>query len=297
MGTKRKEIQKERRRFDAKKLSRLEISQLTTQIENREAAGFKVLKECFHRNSLEKTVCFTGPGGVGKSSLLAKLAAHASRELNKRLCWLACDPWSPLTGGSLLGDRIRLSGDELPPDAYVRSLSTRSAQAFSLAIRDIEIFMESIFDEVWVETAGSGQTQVEIADISAVSVLVLQPEIGDEIQWMKSGLRELVDLYVINKSDLGGAESMARSLMELGVPKERVLITSTKTGVGISEIFSAIELVRGQKEWKRKLDKLRSSLSESLYREMHFKKLKDKFKKERSNWISNPYLALLKMSR
>src|SRR5690606_35063197 len=112
------------------------------------------------------------------------------------------------SGGSFLGDRIRISGQEVPDNLFIRSLSTRSPAAFSKSIRDIQIFLERHFDQVWVETAGTGQTQSEVSQISGLTVLILQPETGDEVQWMKSGLRECVDVFIVNKADLPGAEEM-----------------------------------------------------------------------------------------
>jgi len=274
------------------KLDRLEISQVISQIEARETAGFKRLSKVFSSQSLFRSVCFTGPGGVGKSSLLAKLLPLMAAR--RSVCWLACDPWSPKTGGSLLGDRIRLSGEDIPANAFVRSLSTRGTQAFSQAIRDIEIFMESLFDEVWVETAGSGQTQVEVAQISALTVLVLQPEIGDEIQWMKSGLRECADLFVINKSDLEGADSMMRSLMEFGVAEENIILCSARKNQGLQSILDRLSSIRETMEWKVKVKSLQESLALSLYREIHWREIERRFKKESSKWIKNPYLELSK---
>jgi len=274
------------------KLDRREISQVISQIESREAAGFKRLAKVFSSQSLYRSVCFTGPGGVGKSSLLAKLLPMVAK--HKSVCWLACDPWSPKTGGSLLGDRIRLSGEDIPTNAFVRSLSTRGTQAFSQAIRDIEIFMESLFDEVWVETAGSGQTQVEVAQISALTVLVLQPEIGDEIQWMKSGLRECADLFVINKSDMDGADSMMRSLMEFGVAEENIVLCSARKNHGLQKILDRLSQIRESMEWKEKVQSLQKNLALSLYREIHWKEIERRFKKESSKWIKNPYRELSK---
>jgi LAO/AO transport system ATPase len=273
-------------------LDRRSISQTITLIENREPAAFKKLAHLFSSESLRRSVCFTGPGGVGKSTLISNLIPIVSQEAS--LCWLACDPWSPVSGGSLLGDRVRLSGSEPADHIFVRSLSTRSTQAFSRSIRDIEIYMESLFDEVWVETAGSGQTQTEIASISALSILVLQPEIGDEVQWMKSGLKELVDFYVIHKADLGGADSMSRSLLELGAQPEQIFICSSKNQTGLKPLWEAIKSWRVSAECKGKLKKLQGDLSLALYRELLLKGVDKKFKKEGGAWLKNPYTALIK---
>lgn len=276
-------------------MKRLEISRSISAIENRQWESIFELSKVFNAQSLKKTVCFTGPGGVGKSSLLAQLTREAVKASGKDLAWLACDPSSPVTGGSLLGDRIRLSGQEIDERIFLRSLSTRSSQAFSKCIRDIEIFLEKYFFDVWVETAGSGQTQHEVSEISATTVLILQPETGDEVQWMKSGLRECADLFVVNKSDLSGAESMQQSLIDLGVSSDRVLLTSTKNRTGIKELHGRIREWQKDLDWKKRKKTLHHEHVKGLYMESQREKLLKKFKSLQSEWLKNPYAKASKL--
>lgn len=271
---------------------RREISRTISQLENRDEGAFEKLSGLFHRHSLKKTLCFTGPAGVGKSSLLSHLAKMSAEK--KLVCWLACDPSSPKTGGSLLGDRIRVSGQEVSKNIFIRSLSTRSQSAFSKAIRDIQIYLEAYFDQIWVETAGTGQTQSDVSQISGLTVLILQPETGDEIQWMKSGIRECADIFVINKADLSGAENMAQSLIELGADADRVFLVSTKTRQGLRELLQGLARVQENFQWTARLKSMHEALSRSLFLEMAAKRLESEFQRGESLWLKNPYQAALK---
>jgi LAO/AO transport system kinase len=272
---------------------RREISKMISHLENREEGAFETLAQLFHRQSLKKTLCFTGPAGVGKSSLISQLAKIAAEK--DLLCWLACDPSSPKTGGSLLGDRIRLSGQDVSKNIFIRSLSTRSQSAFSKAIRDIQIYLEAYFDRIWVETAGTGQTQSDVSQISGLTVLILQPETGDEIQWMKSGIRECADVFVINKADIPGAEMMSQSLIELGAPEDRVFLVSAKTRKGLREFLQGLSQIQKSFEWAPRLKVMHEALSRSLFFETALKRLDRDFQEGGSRWAANPYQAVLEL--
>jgi LAO/AO transport system kinase len=269
------------------KLDRLKISKTISAIENRDEKALKDLSRFFGSDSLKRTVCFTGPAGVGKSTLISTLMPKAVEKMS--VAWLACDPSSPQSGGSLLGDRIRISGKDLSDRAYIRSMSTRGTQAFSQSIRDVEIYCEKFFDQVWVETAGSGQTQSEVAQISAVTVLILQPETGDEIQWMKAGVRELADLYFIHKSDLRGVEAMEHSLMEQGVPLERIVRCSSKTQEGMDEALERLFAFQKSMPWKARKIALHEQLARALFIERGQRGLLKAFEAQKRALIANPY--------
>ncbi len=284
---------------NGKNKTRQEISQTITRLENRDPKGLNELSTYFEAGkSLRHTVCFTGPAGVGKSSLISELAlAKLKRDEKSTLAWLACDPSSPQSGGSLLGDRIRLAGREVrnPERLFVRSLSTRSTSAFSHAIRDIEVFLSRFFDEVWVETAGSGQTQSEVASLSEITVLILQPETGDDIQWLKSGVREICDLFIVNKSDLPGAEAMTQSLVDLGIEPQRVIQCSVKEQKGFDAILERIEDLQKSSSQKYRLARLYQKHAEALFLEQEMQKLERKLAKiRRASNFRNPYHFLSK---
>ncbi|MBS0205129.1 MAG: cobalamin-dependent protein [Planctomycetes bacterium] len=162
-----------------------------------------------------RTVAFTGNAGVGKSSLIARVVTELrSRQLTVAV--LSCDPQSPVTGGALLGDRIRMSGCLPDEGVFVRSLPVPSGSQGIAAHLDLmtRALAGFGFDVVLIETAGTGQGDVAVRAVADSIVLVLQPETGDSVQWEKAGLLEIADVIVINKSELPGAERMESELRE-----------------------------------------------------------------------------------
>jgi LAO/AO transport system kinase len=192
-----------------------------------------------------RTIAFTGNGGVGKSSLIARLVAEL-RSQGYTVAVLSCDPQSPITGGALLGDRIRMS-DCLPDEGvFIRSLPVTSgsqgiASNLDLMSQALERFG---FDIVLIETAGTGQGDIAVRNFADALVLVMQPESGDSIQWEKAGLLEIADVIVVHKSDLPGAERMESELREqLSLPGHRpatLIRVSAAKNTGIHELWEAI---------------------------------------------------------
>ncbi|MDB5344178.1 MAG: putative GTPase [Schlesneria sp.] len=192
-----------------------------------------------------RTIAFTGNGGVGKSSLIARLVAEL-RSRGQSVAVLSCDPQSPITGGALLGDRIRMS-DCLPDEGvFIRSLPVASgsqgiASNLDLMSQALEGFG---FDVVLIETAGTGQGDIAIRNFADALVLVMQPESGDSIQWEKAGLLEIADVIVIHKSDLPSAERMEGELREqLSLPGHHpatLIRVSAAKNTGIPELWEAI---------------------------------------------------------
>jgi LAO/AO transport system kinase len=266
---------------------RKNIAERLSLIENRAPATKAMLRKMFSKESFKKTLCFTGPAGVGKSSLIASLLKTRSAE--KSLAWLACDPSSVVTKGSLLGDRIRLQGFDLPDNVFVRSVSTRSTQAFSPALRDMEVYLENLFDEVWIETAGAGQTQQEVTQIAGFTILVLQPETGDEIQWMKSGVRELADFFIVHKADLAGSDQMVQSLIENGAPKNRVIEVSSRERRGLRECLEHIDRARQVIDWKSRLHAVHLAHARDAFLEKRLRDFQREFREVQSRYLRNPY--------
>lgn len=192
-----------------------------------------------------RTIAFTGNGGVGKSSLISRLLAEL-RSKSLKVAVLTCDPQSHLTGGALLGDRIRMS-DTLPDEGvFIRSLAVPSgsqgiARNLDLMSQALQVFG---FDIVLIETAGTGQGDVAIRNFSDALVLVMQPETGDAIQWEKAGLLEIADVIVIHKSDLPGADRMEGELREqLSLPGHHsaaLVRVSAAKNTGIDALWKAI---------------------------------------------------------
>jgi LAO/AO transport system ATPase len=163
-----------------------------------------------------QTIVFTGSAGVGKSSLIAELLPELERR-GKRTAVLACDPQSPLTGGALLGDRIRMGGHPLnPQQTLIRSIAVPSGhQGVSQHLRGLTAAVRiADFDLAIIESVGVGQGDVAAGDVADKVVVLLQPESGDDVQWEKAGLLEIADLIVIQKSDLPGADRLAAELTQ-----------------------------------------------------------------------------------
>jgi LAO/AO transport system ATPase len=226
---------------------RFALSRLLTLISRgEESAEVRAALKTHDRKA--KVVAITGNAGVGKSTLVGRLIEHV-RGRNQRVAVLACDPESPLTGGALLGDRIRMP--VRPDDAgiFIRSLT---ASAGSEAVAEHLVSMLAAlsafgFDIVLLETAGAGQSDTAVRALADVVVLLVQPESGDDLQWQKAGLLEIADIVVVHKADLPGAqrlEAQVRGLLNLpGCRPVPVLCVSSGKGSGLEELWRAIESI------------------------------------------------------
>ncbi len=221
------------------------LAQILTLVENNQAPA---LPEASAGDDppAPRVVGITGSGGAGKSTLIGALVAHL-RSQGKTVAVLACDPTSPLTGGALLGDRIRVRFDPADEGVYFRSFSTRGAQGGIAAATGpaLEWLAAFGFDVVLVETVGVGQDQIGVRPLVDRLVMLVTPGTGDEVQWEKAGLIEVADLLVVNKSDLPGADRVltqltsALSLVPDQIPPPILSVTAT-TGAGVSELCDAL---------------------------------------------------------
>jgi LAO/AO transport system kinase len=189
----------------------------------------------------------TGPPGSGKSSLLNSIVKILIQQ-QKRVAVVAIDPTSPFNYGSLLGDRVRMPELFNLPNVFIRSVATRgSLGGLSEKIIEItDVLRTAGFDFIFVETVGVGQSEVEIAGLADVTIVVFVPESGDEIQTMKSGVMEIADIFIVNKSDHEGADSFAENLRKRvgeGQTFPPVLKTSAILNEGIQEVISEVEKV------------------------------------------------------
>lgn len=186
----------------------------------------------------------TGPPGAGKSSLVNALCELLSSR-GRKIAVVAVDPSSPFNKGSLLGDRIRMGKQFNNPHIFIRSMASRGALG-GLAEKTLQItdvLKTAPFDLIIIETVGVGQSEIDIVGLADMTVVVLVPESGDEIQHVKSGLMEIADLYVVNKADREGADSFARKLSRM-LKQKSVAIPVIKTdavrGMGIEELLTAV---------------------------------------------------------
>ena len=195
-----------------------------------------------------KRVGVTGPAGVGKSSLVEGLLVHW-RKAGLNLGVVAIDPTSPFSGGALLGDRVRMPSASLDSGVFIRSMGTRGALGGLARATDdvVDVLDAAGSDMVCIETVGAGQNEVEIARSADVTVVVLQPGSGDGVQAMKAGLLEAADIFVVNKSDLSGAERLVGDLSEMlemrptSDSQPAILSTVASEGEGVDDLASAIE--------------------------------------------------------
>ena len=193
---------------------------------------------------------FTGPPGAGKSTLVNALIGHL-RSLGKTVAVIAVDPSSPVSGGAILGDRIRMTAALDDDGVFVRSLASRGylGGLSPAAVRIIDAFDAAGFDIILLETVGTGQNEIDVAEVADVRVVIAAPGLGDDIQAMKSGLLEIADVLVVNKGDREGAEQTMHQLKgALSIRAHQrdevpVLKTTATTGEGIAELMEAVSAV------------------------------------------------------
>jgi LAO/AO transport system kinase len=213
------------------------LARAISLVENDDPEGWALVREVYPRTGKASMVGFTGPPGVGKSTLIGRLVEHA-RKKEREVAVLSIDPSSPFTQGALLGDRIRLTDHFLDPGVYIRSMASRgSLGGLSEATLQAALLMDaSGKDDVFLETVGVGQAEVDIIDHADTVVLVLMPGSGDSIQALKAGVMEIPDVIAVNKADHPLTDTMVREIrgvLSLG-PQHgwRVPIVKTEAGRG-----------------------------------------------------------------
>jgi LAO/AO transport system kinase len=214
------------------------ISRFITLVENRHPDGLAALRLLGSGQGRPVVIGITGYPGAGKSTLTNALIA-AYRRLGKKVAVLAVDTSSPLTGGAVLGDRVRMQDHAGDPAVYIRSMASRGHRGgLAQATGDAATVLEAAgYDIILIETIGVGQNELDIADVAQTVVMVVAPGLGDEIQAMKAGLLEIAHIVVVNKSDLAGADATLKHLREWC----RVVIPATAVkGEGVLEIVVAI---------------------------------------------------------
>jgi LAO/AO transport system kinase len=223
------------------------LARAISLVENDDPEGWELVRRVYPQTGKAAVVGFTGPPGVGKSTLIGALVAHA-RERDREVAVLSVDPSSPFTQGALLGDRIRLADHFLDPGVFIRSMASRgSLGGLSEATLQAALLMDAAGkDEVMLETVGVGQADVDIVDHADTIVLVLMPGSGDSIQALKAGIMEIPDVIVVNKSDHPLTETMIREIrgvLSLGpelswqVP---IVRTEASRAEGIDELVERI---------------------------------------------------------
>jgi 5'-methylthioadenosine phosphorylase len=222
------------------------LARAATWIENRDPRALEVLRELQPRTGHAVIVGITGPPGAGKSTLVDALARELRRQ-GRTAGIIAVDPSSRRTGGAILGDRIRMLDHHADPGIFIRSMATRgtSGGLAQATAGMAELLDAAGKDFVIVETVGVGQDEVEIAGVAQVTVVVLVPGMGDDVQAIKAGIMEIADIFVINKSDQPGAERMEREIqgmLSLGQDQHKppIVRTVATQGTGVAALLQAI---------------------------------------------------------
>jgi LAO/AO transport system kinase len=241
------------------------LARAITLIENDDPQGWELVHEVFPRTGRARIVGLTGPPGVGKSTLIGALTAEM-RKAERQVAVLSIDPSSPFTRGALLGDRIRLSDHFLDSGVFIRSMASRGALGgLSEATLQAALLMDaSGKDDVFIETVGVGQAEIDIVDHGDTIVLVLMPGSGDSIQALKAGVMEIPDIIVVNKADHPMTDTMIREIrgvLSLGPSTSwRVPIVKTEAakGEGVAELAEKISEHREHIEAEGTLDERRA---------------------------------------
>lgn len=224
------------------------LSKIISYVENQSPEYRKVLAQLYPKAGKAYRVGFTGPPGVGKSTIVDKLTALLIRN-NKRVGIIAVDPTSPFTGGALLGDRIRMQDLTSLKEVFIRSMATRGSYGgLATTTKEVAIVMDAFGkDFILIETVGVGQVELDVVNACDTTVVALVPESGDSIQAMKAGLMEIADIFVVNKSDREGAKRIMTELdMILDIRRKKgeweypIVSTEAVNNKGIDLLLSKI---------------------------------------------------------
>jgi LAO/AO transport system kinase len=246
-------------------------------VEDRTPHALNLLKALFPYSGKAGLIGLTGSPGAGKSTLVDQIAREY-RKQGKTIGIIAVDPTSPFSGGAILGDRIRMLSHYADPGIYIRSMATRgSLGGLASTTADVATVLDaSGRDLVMIETVGVGQDEVDIVTLADVTVVILVPGMGDDVQTIKAGIMEIADIFVINKSDRDGAERVereTRAMQSLAVRQDNwtppIVKTIASEGTGIPNVVESIEkyreyLKQGSLGRNRRIENWRKRLTEML---------------------------------
>lgn len=259
---------------DLKKGKRGAIAKAITIVENDPIEARKLLKKIFKETGNASIIGITGPAGAGKSSLINKTSV-ALKKLHTKPAVLAIDPTSHVTGGAILGDRVRMT-ESTDSGTYIRSVASRGATgAISRSLRNsIRVLEYAGFNPIIIESVGAGQTEIEISNIADITVVVFNPNTGDSIQTIKAGLTEIGDIYIVNKSDLDGANQLfdaVRDYIGSSTKNPIILKTSVKKNSGISEFAKTLKemmVIKNKNKQEKDMFRLETELKDLILNNM-----------------------------
>jgi LAO/AO transport system kinase len=256
------------------------IARSISIIDDEDPQSHEILKKIYQRTGKAITIGLTGPGGAGKSTLIGNLIPYF-KKMGYRIAILAVDPTSPITGGAILGDRVRMQPTMDDEDIFMRSFGSRGTTGgISKSLRNaIRILDAAGYNLILVESVGAGQLDVEISKVVNLTMVVFSPNTGDSIQAVKAGLTEIGDIYIVNKSDIEGSETLYYSLIELigETPRKPLIVkTSAKTTEGLKELCLNVDTIIKSNEWiSIQKQKQKQVLNDEL-KEMVLEKVKQK---------------------
>jgi len=257
------------------------ISRAISIVDNNDPESVKIIQGIFKKTKNAKTIGFTGSAGSGKSTLIGRLASEF-HSLGYKVAVIAVDPSSPITGGALLGDRVRMMS--VSDEIYVRSLASRGAEGgISRSLRNVVRILDAAgYNLILVESVGAGQLEIEISKAVNITVVIFNPQTGDSIQAIKAGLTEIGDIYVINKSDLEGATILYNIISDLvGNHKKLVFKCSAKLKKGVKELTRAlVKLSDEEKYLSREKSILENELKDMILNEVKEKSIEKIMKSE-----------------
>ena len=224
-------------------------------MENDPKEARKLIKKIYKLSGKSVVIGITGPAGAGKSSLINRLSMEL-KKLKLKPAVLAVDPTSHVTGGAILGDRVRMT-ESTDTGTYIRSIASRGATgAIAHSVRNsLRVLEYAGFNPIIIESVGAGQTEVDISKIADITVVTFNPHTGDSIHTIKAGITEIGEIYLVNKSDLDGATQLFQALQDfIGTDEEEAVIlkTSAKKNKGIKELASKLKELMKQKSKDKK---------------------------------------------
>jgi GTPase len=261
---KRREWTRETLREGVRSGDRRALARAITLVENSDPLAYELVHDLYPETGRAYSIGITGPPGVGKSSLISALVRQLRAE-DKTIGVISVDPSSPFTQGALLGDRIRLADHFLDPGVFIRSMGTRGhlGGLSEAALQALLVLDAAGRDLVFVETVGTGQSEIEVMSVADTVVLALMPGSGDSVQALKAGIMEIPDVIAINKKDHPAAKTMLNEVRSiLGLDTERswrppIVLTDAITGEGVDELWGKIVAHREHLEAEGQLEERR----------------------------------------